>query len=100
MNSRQAHKQLLLAESELNRIQLRVEWETMTDRVRLVSNQARTIGSLGSAAASFLFSASFFARTKGARECAKPLWWQTLLKGAQIAGSIWQVLCPSKSRQR
>ena len=43
MNPLESRKQLLIAESELNRAQLVQEWQTMTDEVHSLVNQARTI---------------------------------------------------------
>ena len=95
MNPLELRKQLLIAESELNRAQLVQEWQTMADGVRSVADRARTINCLASAAASLIAGLASFRRTGSAPAGEKPSWWQTLLKGAQLAGLLW-----SEFRQR
>jgi hypothetical protein len=95
LNPLESRKQLLIAESELNRAQLVQEWQTMADGVRSVADRARTISFLASAAASLIAGLAPFRRTRSAPAGEKPSWWQTLLKGAQLAGLLW-----SEFRQR
>ena len=89
MNPLELRKQFLLAESELNRAQLVQEWQTMADGVRSVADRARTISFLASAAASLIAGLASFRRGKSAPADGKPSWWQTLRKGAQLAGLLW-----------
>ena len=44
----ESRKQLLIAESELNRSQLSDEWQTMTDGVCDMAHRAKTIGAWAS----------------------------------------------------
>jgi hypothetical protein len=99
MNPLKSRKQLLIAESELNRVQLVQELQTMADEVHALANQARTIGSLASTAASLVTGLVSFRRKKSASAAEKPSWWQTILKGAQLAGSLWSEIRP-RSRNR
>jgi hypothetical protein len=94
MNPLASRKQLLIAESELNRAQLIREWRTMEDEVHSLANQAKTISSLASAAASLVTGLASFRRKKSASAAEKPSWWQTILKGAQLAGSLWSEFRP------
>jgi hypothetical protein len=94
VNPLESRKQLLVVESEINRAQLAQEWQTMADEVRSVADRARTISSLASAAASLIASLASFRRARSAPVDGKPLWWQTLLKGAQLAGSLWSKFRP------
>jgi hypothetical protein len=94
MNPLESRKQLLIAESELNRAQLIQEWQTMADGVRSVADRARTISSLASAAVSLIAGLVSFRRTRSAPAGEKPSWWQTLLKGAQLAGLLWSEFRP------
>jgi len=94
MNPLQARKQLLIAESEINRVQLLQEWQTMADGVRSVAHRARSIQTLVLAAASLISSLVSFRRTKSAPAGEKLSWWQTLLKGAQLAASLWAEFGP------
>ena len=94
MNPLESRKQLLIAESELNRAQLVQEWQTMADGVRSVADRARTISSLASAAASLIAGLASFRRTGYAPADEKPSWWQILMKGAQLAGLLWSEFGP------
>jgi hypothetical protein len=94
MNPLESRKQLLIAESELNRAQLVQEWQTITDGVRSVADRASTISSLASAAASLIAGLASFRRARSAPGDERPSWWQTLLKGAPLAGSLWSKFRP------
>jgi hypothetical protein len=86
----ETRKQLLLAESELNRAQLVQEWQAMADEVRSVADRARTIGSLASTAASLIAGLASARRKKSAPAAKKTSWWQSLLKGAGLVSTVWQ----------
>jgi len=85
---------LLIAESELNRAQLVQEWRMMTDEVHSLTNQARTISSLASSAASLVVGLASFRRKKSAAAAEKRSWWQTIFKGAGLFSSLYQAFCP------
>ncbi len=93
MNPLESRKQLLIAESELNRTQLVQEWQTMAEGVRSIARRARIISSLALAATSLFAGLVAFRRRKSASAVGKLPWWQTLLKGAQLAGSFWSEFC-------
>ena len=94
MNPLQSRKQLLIAESELNRAQLVQEWQTMADGVRAIADRAGTLSSIASAAASLIAGLASFRRARSAPADEKPSWWQTLLKGAPLAGLFWSKFRP------
>ena len=89
MNSLESRKQLLIAESELNRAQLVQDWQTMASEVHSLTNQARTLSSMASAAASLVAGLASCRRKTSTPGADKPSWWQTLLKGAGLVGSFW-----------
>jgi len=89
MNPLESRKQLLIAESELNRAQLVQEWQEMKDEVHSLADQARTISSIASAVASLVAGLASFRRKKSAPAAEKPSWWRTLLKGAGVVSSFW-----------
>ena len=85
----ESRKQLLVAESELNRAQLIEEWQAMTDGARTFGTRMRSVSSLASVAALLLAGMSAFRDGRASLNGAKSSWLQTALKGAQVAGSIW-----------
>ena len=87
-----SRKQLLLAESELNRAQLVQEWQTMAGEVHAFTRQAKTVGSLAAAIASLVAGLAVFRHKKPAPAAEPSAWWQTLVKGAGMVGSVWSGL--------
>jgi hypothetical protein len=90
MSPLESRKQLLIAESELNRAQLAREWQVMRGEVHSLTSQARSISSIASAAATLVAGLSSLRHKKSTTVAEKPSWWQTLLKGAGLASSFWQ----------
>jgi len=94
MKPLESRKQLLVAESELNRAQLVQEWRIMADEARILAHQAKTISSLASAAASLVVGLVNFRRNKPAASAEKLPWWQTILKGVGLVSTLWQSFRP------
>ena len=89
MNPLELRKQLLIAESELNRARLIGEWQVATGWQREFSARVTSVGSLISTAARFV-SGMFANKRKHDSPCdVKLSWFQTVLKGAEFAGSVW-----------
>jgi hypothetical protein len=88
MNPLKARKQILIAESELNRAQLVQDWQTMAGEVHALADEARTIRSMASAAASLVAGLASLRRKKS-EPAEKLAWWQTLLKGAGQISTLW-----------
>ena len=91
MKQLDSRKQLLIAESELNRAQLVQEWQTMADEVHSLIGQARTVRSIASAVASLVAGLSSCRRKASSPAAEKPSWMQTILKGAGLVSTIWRL---------
>ncbi|HWY32235.1 MAG TPA: hypothetical protein VNX46_15850, partial [Candidatus Acidoferrum sp.] len=89
MKALESRKQLLIAESELNRAHLISDWENLAGEVHALTHRAKTVGCLASAAVALVSALSFFRRHKSAPTAPKTPWWQTILKGAGWMGSFW-----------
>jgi hypothetical protein len=89
-----SRKQLLVAESELNRAQLVQEWRMIVNEVHSLASQARTISSFASAVASLVGGLVSFRRKKPVPAADKSPWWQTILKGAGLVSTLWQSFRP------
>jgi hypothetical protein len=94
MKPLESRKQLLVAESELNRAQLVQEWRIMAGEARTLAHQAKTISSLASAAAAMVSGLLSLRRKAAAPAAEKPQWWQSILKGAGLVSSLWQSFRP------
>jgi hypothetical protein len=91
MNPLETRKQLLIAESELNRAQLVQEWQMVADDAQALARKARIIGSWVSIAASLVAGLAFLRRKKSAHAVEKPSRLQTILKGAGLVSTIWRL---------
>ena len=90
MNPLESRKQLLIAESELNRVQLAQEWGAMTAGVRTLADRVKTCGSIASSAALLVAGLTAFRHGKKCVDAdVKPSWLQTILKGAGLISTFW-----------
>ena len=85
----QAHKQLLIAESELNREQMQEEMNAIHDGVQQAVSRLKTVGSLASVGTLLVAGLAAFRHKSEPASATKTSWVGTILKGAQIAGSLW-----------
>lgn len=88
MNPLESRKQLLVAESELNRAQLVQEWQVMKTEVHSLTSEARSIRSIASAIATLVAGLASCRSRKSESAAEKPSWWKALLKGAGLVGSF------------
>ena len=85
----ESRKQLLIAESELNRAQLSEEWRKMAHGARDLARRATTVAAWISSAALLVAGATALRRVPPAPGTAKSSWFQKMLKGARLASAIW-----------
>lgn len=88
MNTLRMRKELLIAESELNRVQLGGELAVLVVNARELGTRARSYTVLASSAALLMTGLCAF-RNNPATTRPKHLWLERLLKGAELAGSLW-----------
>ncbi len=86
VNPLQTRKQLLIAESEINRAEMLDEWQEISNGVRTLTDRVKSVGSLASAA-TLLVSA--FPLRNPEPSTGKSSWLNTIFKGAKLAGSVW-----------
>lgn len=82
-------KRLLVAESDLNRAQLRADWQAMSGEVRGLAGRVKSAGSLASTAALLVAGVAALRRGKPASAAARPSRLQTILKGAGMVSTLW-----------
>ena len=82
-------KQLLIAESELNRAQLFREWQTMAHGVHDLAHRVKTIAVWASAAALLMAGVTAWRRGAPVPGAAKLSWFQKMLNGARLASTLW-----------
>ena len=100
VNSLASRKQLLLAESELNRAQLVQEWQVMRAEAHSLAAQARTISSFASAAATLVAGLATCRRKEPAPVAEKPSWAKTIVKVAGLASTFWSAFRTRPENER
>jgi len=89
LNPLESRRQLLVAESELNRAQLVQEWVAMTAGVRTLTSRVKSFSSIASAAALMAVGLAAFRRGRAPSAGVKPSCMQTILKGARLISALW-----------
>jgi hypothetical protein len=99
VNSIELRKELLLAESELNRAQLGRELDELKAGFDSVAHRVKTFGGMASAAGAVVAGLAAFKRGRNAGAATKPSWLQLLLKNAGLISSLWLAFRPRKDKQ-
>jgi hypothetical protein len=85
----ESRKQLLIAESELNRAQLSLEWQTMGHGVANLAHRAKIFSAWVSSALLLVAGLAAFRRGPSAPGASKLFWCKKILDGARVASTIW-----------
>ncbi len=93
----QSRKQLLVAESELNRAQLACDIAALKAHVRTLTDRAKSLGLVVSSVAVLVAGLAAFRRGQRAGTGAKSSWLKTILKGAHLISSFWPASRPPRS---
>ena len=94
LNPLESRKQLLIAESELNRAQLIADLTALTAEVRTFARRAKSLGSIAASATALFSGLAAFRRSKSAPVAGRPSWWETLLAGVPLAQLLWAKFRP------
>ena len=89
VNLLQLRKDLLIAESELNRAQLKGDMAALKTGVQSLTRHASSAGAIASSAAMLVMGLLNWPRHKPAAEGAKSSWLQIALKGATLVSHLW-----------
>lgn len=89
MTPLESRKQLLIAESELNRAQLSGDLAALTTGVHTFADRAKSLGSIASSVAGLVAGLAALKRGKPVGAGVKSSWFQSVLKGAELAGTLW-----------
>jgi hypothetical protein len=85
----ESRKQLLVAQSELNRAGLADEWQGMAHGVRDFSQRAKNIASWTASAALLVAGVTALRRAPPRSGAAKTSLFQRILDGARVASTLW-----------
>jgi hypothetical protein len=89
MNPSITHKQILIAESELNRAQIAGDLAELTGTVRTLTGRVKFLGSMVTATWKLLHSFRNPAQTD-----IKPAWLPNVLEGIGLVATLWSAFRP------
>jgi hypothetical protein len=87
-------KQLLIAESELNRAHLCQEWRTVAQGIRDTAHRAKTAAAWVSLAALLTAGVRTLRRDPPPPPAGKSSWLQMILSGAGVVSTLWSAFVP------
>lgn len=99
MNSLQTQKKLLIAESELSRVQILGDVVVLATGVRVILDRTKSWGTMASAAAVLLAGIATFRRRQKGHVAPPKSRLQSVLNGAGFIFSLWSALRPSPRAQ-
>jgi hypothetical protein len=98
VNPLESRRRLLVAESEINRVELLMEWQTIAEGVHGLADRAKTMGAWASTAT--LLVAAVTALRRGApAPAANSSWLQRLLNGMRVVATIWSAFLPRAEKE-
>ena len=89
MNKLQSRKQLLVAESELNRVHLIQEWKAVKEEFGSITQRAKSITSIVSSVAALVAGVAAFRRSRRAQVQGRTSWLKTILSSARLLSEFW-----------
>jgi hypothetical protein len=89
-------KELLIAESEINRANVMEELATMKSGVHTLAGRVKTVSALASAAGVLIAGFAAFKRSRSAASDPGHSWLRTAVNGVRMAGSLWFALRAQK----
>ena len=92
MTTLESRKQLLVAESNLNRAQLIGDIEALRASLHSLTDRAKSFGLIASSAAVLVAGVAAYQRGKRENAETKPSWLQRILKGAGLVSTLWLAL--------
>ncbi len=99
MSPLESRKQLLIAESELNRAQLAGDLTALAAGARTLAHRAKSFGSIVSSTAVVVAGLTAFRRGKCVDPAAKHSWLRTIISGAGMVCTFWLAF-PAKSHDQ
>jgi hypothetical protein len=90
--SLELQKQLLIAESEINRAELILDWKTIEAGLCGLASRAKSVRKGAAVAAMLAAGLAASRRSDPAPPAAKQSWFQIILSGARLCCSVWLAL--------
>jgi hypothetical protein len=94
MNELQTRKQLLIAESELNRVEMLGDIAMLGSGFRALADRAKSFSAIIASTAALVAGFAALRRGKTVDAAAKPSWLQKTLRAASLVSSLWLAFRP------
>ena len=91
VNPLELRKQLLVAESDINRVQLAADVGALSEGVRTISGRVKSVVTITSAVVALMSGLLAFQGGKTAKVETKPGWFATILENSSLIASVWQM---------
>lgn len=82
-------KQLLVAESEINRVRVSEEWQAMAQGVRGLAHRTKSVAVWAAPATLVVAGLAAFWRGKSAPAAPQSTWLRKIVNGARLASTCW-----------
>ena len=99
LSSLESRRQMLIAESELNRAGLSEEWQAMAHGVGDFAHRAKTVAAWTSSAALLVAGVTALRHGPPRTGTAKSSWFQKILKGVRLSSTLWAAFRPRSAKQ-
>jgi hypothetical protein len=96
LNPLESRKQLLLAESELNRARMMEDAAALKSDVHGLADRVKSFDSIASTAATLVSGLAGFRREKTANGDGKSHWLRRVIKGASLVSTLWRAFRQAK----
>jgi len=94
-------KQLLIAESEINRTRLRQDWQVLAGELTLAAERARSLNTMTSSLVPLIAAGlATFTRSRTKTPSAGISWLQKATTGVRLVSSLWQLFRPHHSEHK
>jgi len=100
MSPLESRKQLLIAESELNRSQMEADLAALKTEIVALSDRAKSISSIASSVAMLVAGLAGWRRGTSIGAPVKHSWVQRILKGMGLVSTIWLAFRSQRGREK
>ena len=100
VNRLAAQKQLLIAESENNRVQLGQDWQSLTNQASGIIARAKTYNGIVTSVISLVAAVDIFKQATPAATPTKTSWLHKISNAVKLASTIWPMFRPGGSASK
>jgi len=100
LNPLESRKQLLIAESELNRVRMVADMTAVKSDAHALIGRVKSFGFIGSSIAGLVSGLAAFRGAQPANGDGKSHWIRRVIKGAGLVSSLWRAFRSKRGEQK